>query len=75
MQKQDKNVIFTLFNIQSCRFLLTLRPCNERMTNNLRFIHRQKTLTANRQTNIQNSLAVLHRGLVACRDTAWGLFL
>ena len=54
---------------------VTLRPCNVRMTNNLRYIHRQKTPTANWLINIQNSLAVLHKGLVACRDTAWGFLL
>lgn len=34
-------------------YFVTLRPCNVRMTNNLRYIHRQKTPTANRQINIR----------------------
>ena len=37
----------------SAVFLLTLRSCNVRMTNNLRYIHRQKTPKANRQINIR----------------------
>ena len=55
-------------------FLVTLRPCNVRITNKVRYVHRQKTPTAYWQINIQNSLAMLHKGLVACRDTAWGFF-
>ena len=51
---------------------VTLHPCNVRMTNNQRIIHRQMTPNSQLANKYTDSLAVLHKGLVACRDTAWG---
>ena len=36
------------------------------MTNNVRYVHRQKTPNSQQENKYTDSLAVLHKGLVAC---------
>ena len=56
-------------------FFVTLRPCNVCMMNNLRYIHRQMTPTANRQSNIRTPSQCCIRFGRLSRHCVWGFSL